>query len=116
MAIYVKNSELLKEIIISKEQKKLTPSALNMLMRIANESNKKLRYRNPLDKEDCISSAIEDLLRYWDRFDPTKSSNAFAFYTQMCKNGYGKGWKKLHPEGFDNSLSLSQDNVYNNFC
>lgn len=116
MAIYVKNSDLLREIIKSKEQKKLTPEALAMLMRIANEGNKKLRYKNPLDKEDCISSAIEDLLRYWDRFDPAKSNNPFAFYTQMCKNGYGKAWKKLHPEGFDNSLSLSQDNVYNNFC
>lgn len=116
MAVYVKNSDLLREIIISKELKQLTPSALTMLIRIANESNKKLRYKNPLDKEDCISSAIEDLLRYWNRFDPAKSTNAFAFYSQIAKNGFGKAWKKLHPEGFDNALSLSQDNVYNNFC
>jgi hypothetical protein len=116
MAIYVKNSDLLEEIIVSKEQKKLTPRAFEMLMKIANESNKKLRYKNPLDKEDCISSAIEDLLKYWDRFDPAKSNNPFAFYTQIAKNGYGKVWKKLHPEGFDNMLSLSQDNVHNNFC
>lgn len=113
---YVKNSDLLKEIIVSKEKGSLTPKALDMLMRIANESNKRLRYKNPLDKEDCISGAIEDLLRYWDRFDPAKSNNPFAFYSQMAKHGFGKVWKKLHPEGFDNTLSLSQDNVYSNFC
>lgn len=110
---YVKNSELLKEIILCKEQNKLSPRAVEMFIKIAHESNKRLRYKDPMDKEDCISGALEDLCRYWNRFDPAKSTNAFAFYSQMAKHGFAKVWKKLHPEEFEQQLSLSQDNLYN---
>lgn len=83
-----------------------------MLILIANESNKKLKYKDPMDREDCISGAIEDLMRYWDRFNPAKSTNAFAFYSQMAKHGFAKTWKKLHPPDKGQTLSISQDNVF----
>lgn len=112
MPHYVKNSELLEEIKKSKAQGKLTPAAVDMLRKIAEESNKKLKYKDPMDKEDCISTAILDLLLYWDRFDPSYSTNAFAFYSQIAKHGFAKGWKKLHHPDKGQTLSLSQDNVY----
>jgi DNA-directed RNA polymerase specialized sigma subunit len=112
MPHYLKPKELLEEILKSKEQGKLTPTAVTMLVKLATESNKKLKYRDEKDKEDCIAFAIEDLLRYWDRFDITKSNNAFAFYTQIAKHGFAKGWKKIHKYG--THVPISEDGgLYN---
>jgi DNA-directed RNA polymerase specialized sigma subunit len=112
MPHYVKNKDLLAEVIKSKENGKLTPQAVEMFRKIAKESNKNLSYKNPMDREDCISSAIEDMLKYWDRFDPEVSTNAFAFYSQMAKNGFAKGWKKLHHPKKGQMLSLSDGNSF----
>lgn len=95
MSKYIDQKRLLQEIIKSKEQNELTPDALKMLMLIANELSKVLKFKYEEDKKDCVAFAIEDLIRYWRNFDPDKSSNAFAYYTQIAKNGLAKGWKKL---------------------
>lgn len=105
----LKKDDLLNEVLTSKERDELTPRAVQMFQLIAVNANRKLRYRNQMDKEDCISGGIEDLLKYWRRFDPTVSDNAFAFFTQMAKHGFAKVWKKLHPNGFEQSISLSND-------
>ena len=107
MAAYVKPKELYEEICISLEQKKLTKKAEEMLILIAQRANTKLRYENPMDREDCISFAMLDLFKYWDRFKPEKTTNAFSFFTQVAKNGYAKGWNKLHPGKYKGTISLS---------
>jgi len=112
MPHYVKNKDLLSEILISKEQGKLTDTAVSMFILIATESNKNLHYEYPMDKEDCISAALEDLIKYWDRFNPEKSTNAFAFYSQIAKHGFAKGWKRLHHPDKGPTLSISEDSIY----
>lgn len=104
----IPKADLLAEVMKSKEQDQLTARCMQMFILIATNSNRKLRYRNPMDKEDCIAGGLEDLIKYWRRFDPAISDNAFAFYTQIAKHGFAKVWKKLHPNGFDN-ISLSND-------
>lgn len=106
MAAYLKGSELYEEICKSLEQGKLTRKAQDMLILIAENANKKLPYTNSMDREDCISFAKYDLFKYWDRFKPEKTRNAFAFYTQIAKNGYAKGWHKLHPGKYKGTISL----------
>ena len=105
---YVKPKELYLEICASLEQKKLTPRAIEMLILIAERANQKLKYKNPQDREDCIGFALLDLFKYWDRFKPEKTTNAFAFYTQIAKNGYAKGWHKLHPGKYKGTVSLDK--------
>jgi hypothetical protein len=51
-----------------------------------------------MDKDDCIQSAMMDILKYWRGFKPEKSTNAFAYYTTIIYKGAAKGWNKLHPE------------------
>jgi hypothetical protein len=119
MAVYVKNSELVKEIIESKKNGQLTPAAIEMFIKITHEISKKLKYKDPMDREDCISAAIEDLLKYWKNFDAQKMydlgkvPNAFAYFSQISKNGMAKGWKKLHHPDAGQMLSISHDGVYN---
>lgn len=114
MAVYVKNSLLLKEIIKSKEEGKLTPQAVTYLNKIVKECSRVLKYKDPLDKEDCQAFAMLDILLYWNRFNPERSSNAFAFYSQIAKNGLAKGWRKLHPVKSTDMVRISQSQgIYN---
>jgi hypothetical protein len=51
------------------------------------------------------------------RFNPEKSNNPFAYFTQIAKNGFAKGWKKLHPPKNPKTIPFSyitgDDNSYN---
>jgi DNA-directed RNA polymerase specialized sigma subunit len=78
------------------------------------EISKVFKYKMEEDKEDCQAFAMEDVIRYWNRFDPEKSNNAFAFYTQMIKNGFAKGWRRLYPIKSSQKISISKEyGVYN---
>lgn len=110
---YVDPIEFREEIIKSKEKDELTPRAVEMVIRMANEVSRTNSYKYPMDKEDCVAAAIEDVLRYWRGYDPAKSEFAFAYFTRMIFNGLKKGWKKLHPIKTINKVSLSHENVFN---
>jgi len=92
----INKKELREEIVKSKENDKLTPNALKSLIEIANHAINRLPYNNPIDREDCIQSALYDLMKYWRNYNPEISDNAFAFYTQMAKNGYAKVFNVIH--------------------
>lgn len=114
MPQYVNNKQLYLEIIASKEKGELTPDALKMLDKMVKEISKVFKYKMEEDKEDCQAFAMEDVIKYWNRFNPEKSNNAFAFYTQMIKNGFAKGWRKLHPIKSSQMVSISKEyGVYN---
>ena len=104
---YVTNKTLVPEIIKSKEQGKLTKEAIKMLIMLSERAIRKLQYKDPEDRRDCLAFAQMDLFKYWDRFNPEKSNNAFAYYTQIAKKGYAKGWNKLHPKKYSGTIRMS---------
>tara|TARA_B100000900_G_scaffold402169_1_gene407738 strand:- start:22433 stop:22798 length:366 start_codon:yes stop_codon:yes gene_type:complete len=113
---YLNNRDLLEEIKKSREQDELTPKALKMLMMLAERSSNRLQYRDPDDKQDCIAYAYMDLYRYWRNFDPARSSNAFAYFTEVAKRGFAKGWNALHPKKYHGTVSINgsadSDGIY----
>lgn len=113
---YVKNAELLNEILISRERGELTPRAVEMIVKICKNASQKLYYNNPQDREDCIAYAIEDCLTHWKNFDPTKSDNPnpFAFFTSVCICGYARAWRQMGKMTFPDSImiSLSDNTIY----
>ena len=104
---YLNNRDLLEQIILSKEQDELTPKALEFLMLLADKCSRKLSYANPDDRQDCIASAYMDLFKYWRNFNP-KYPNAFAYFTEIAKRGYAKGWNKIHPQKYKGTLSIDR--------
>lgn len=114
---YVRNSDLMIAIVESKKAGKLTPDTIAMFSLMIQGISKKMAYKDPEDKEDCMAFAMEDLCKYWDRFDPEKSNNPFAYFTQIAKNGFAKGWKKIHPPKNPKTIPFSHitgmDNTYN---
>ena len=114
---YVNNTDLMAAILKSKENGHLTPETIKMFTLMIQGISKKMAYKDPEDREDCMSFAMEDLVRYWNRFDPSKSNNPFAYYTQIAKNGFAKGWKKIHPPNSPRTIPFSyitgDNNTYN---
>lgn len=111
---HVKNKDLREEIILSKEQNNLTKKALDMLMLMADKFANKMTYLDPDDRKDCVAFAVMDCYLYWRGYDPEKSQNAFAYYTQIIKNGMGKGWRKLHGHfPHSSKISISHHQIYN---
>lgn len=94
---YVRNKDLLAEIIKSREQDEITVEASEMFTLIATNLSTRLIYQNEDDRKDCIQAAVTECLTYWRSFDPDRSPNPnpFAYFTQVCKNGFAKCWRSL---------------------
>lgn len=91
---YVNNKTLLEEMIKyrtkvleSKENNTKKPAIPNYvgqcLMLIANRLSHKPNFYSYSYKEEMISDGIENCIMYIDNFDPEKSKNPFAYFTQI---------------------------------
>jgi len=93
-AHYVNNKEFLEALIAYKEQVDAakergeeTPVVTRYIgecfIKIATHLSYKSNFINYTFKDDMISDGIENCLTAVQKFDPTKSSNPFAYYTQI---------------------------------
>lgn len=55
------------------------------IMKIATKLSHKSRFYNYSYKDICFSEAYVNVIKYLDRFKPEKSTNAFAWITQIIK-------------------------------
>lgn len=110
--LYVSNPYLLEEIKKSKAQDQLTDNAIKMLHLMAENITKKKHYKCAEDKEDCIQTAMMDIVMYWRGFDPDKYSNPFAYYTSLLVNGLSKGWNKIYGKFKASDLASIDTNIF----
>jgi DNA-directed RNA polymerase specialized sigma subunit len=91
---YVDNERFLSEmtkfrndVIIAKENNAERPRVPNYigdcLFKIATHLARKPNFANYTFKEDMVSDGVENCLLYIDNFDPEKSKNPFAYFTQI---------------------------------
>ena len=106
---YLNNKDLREQIVISLENDELTREAQKMLQLLAERTINKLSYVNEEDRKDCLQFALLDLLKYWRNYKP-EFPNAFAYYTEIAKRGYAKGWNKIHPNKYKGTLSMDRIN------
>jgi hypothetical protein len=102
---YLNNKDLHTAMSESKDLGELTPIAQNMLILLAERAINKMSYVNGDDRQDCLQFAILDLLKYWRNFNPDYP-NAFAYFTEIAKRGYAKGWNKIHPLKYKGTISI----------
>ena len=67
---YVNNVDLLEELYLSIDQDELTRKGLDMLMKLAQRTQRKLYYSCEDDKQHCLSEAYFDLIKRWKKFNP----------------------------------------------
>lgn len=101
--MYLNNKDLYCEIIVSKAQGKLTRKAEQMLNLLAKEALKKNRkYWSNNDKLDCYQSGLLDMFQNWYNFNEEKSTNSFAYFTEIFKRGSAKGFNEIYRKKGDN--------------
>jgi DNA-directed RNA polymerase specialized sigma subunit len=86
--MYITKAELLKEVIISKQKGKMSNELARMLMLLTSKYAKSSNFARYTFNEDMQAFALMMLVRTWNSFDPTKSENPFAFFTQCIKNSF----------------------------
>jgi hypothetical protein len=101
--IYLNTRDLYKEIIVSKGLGELTPKSKEYFYLLVKNISKKFLYSNIDDRSDCEGEAIIQLLKNWYLFDENKSENVFAYYTEVCKRGFAKGFNQLYKKDYKTS-------------
>ena len=111
---YLKNKDLYLEIIRSKDASTCTPELMNMFILISEKLSHKFNYKVPIDRQDCIWGGVEDAWKYFWSFDPSTSTNAFAYCSQIIKNGQAKQNRKLYDPYFKDVgyKQVSLNNIY----
>ena len=93
-AHYVDNKKFLQAMIehrdkcrIAEEKGKKKPDVSNYIgecfLKIANHLSYRPNFINYTFRDDMISDGIENCLQYMDNFNPEKSNNPFAYFTQI---------------------------------
>jgi len=67
---YLNNADLLEEMYKSNDKGELTRKALDMLMLLAERTQRKLPYPCEDDKQQCLSEAYVDIWQRWTKFNP----------------------------------------------
>ena len=91
---YVDNKKFLEAMIEyrarctnAEEQKESKPDVTNYIgecfLKIANHLSYRPNFINYTYRDDMISDGIENCLQYMSNFDPAKSKNPFAYFTQI---------------------------------
>lgn len=80
---YVTNEELLKEIRKSKEIGDITPALARMWMLMCKRLGSKSCFASYSYRDDMVSEALMNMCKSGLKFDESRSSNPFAFYTTM---------------------------------
>jgi len=132
---YVNNKELLHALIVYKnkvkeaqENEKPKPRITNYLgecfLKIATHLSYKPNFVNYMFREDMISDGIENCVQYINNFDPEKSRNPFAYFTQIIHYAFLRRIQKekkqmeiknkiLEKTGYDQVFKVD-DNVLSN--
>ena len=91
---YVDNKKFLEAMIEyrekcekAKEKNRNKPDVTNYIgecfLKIANHLSYRPNFINYTFRDDMISDGIENCLQYMDNFNPDKSKNPFAYFTQI---------------------------------
>tara|TARA_A100001201_G_scaffold76605_1_gene69068 strand:+ start:1188 stop:1658 length:471 start_codon:yes stop_codon:yes gene_type:complete len=132
---YVNNKEFLEalivyraEVAVAQEKGLPTPRITNYLgecfLKIATHLSYKPNFVNYMFREDMICDGIENCVQYIKNFDPAKSSNPFAYFTQIIHYAFLRRIQKekrqmdirtkiIERSGFDEVFSSDGD-IYNN--
>ena len=87
---YLTNKQMLEEWYKCKELGEVTPRFALSLKLLSERAAR--RYGNNNWYEDNASNGLLRMLETWEKFNPEKSQNPFAYFTQIAKMEYIKLW------------------------
>ena len=134
---YVNNKELLQALIVyrekvadAKEKDLPKPRITNYLgecfLKIATHLSYKPNFVNYMFRDDMISDGIENCVQYIHNFDPEKSRNPFAYFTQIIHYAFLRRIQKekkqldiktkiIERSGFDEVMNVDDNAMSSTF-
>lgn len=128
---YVNNQDLLtalitykRKVAIAKEKGLPKPRVNNYIggcfLKIATHLSYRPNFINYMYKDDMICDGVENCIQYIDNFDPEKSNNPFAYFTQIVYYAFLRRIQKekrqmdikekiLEKSGYDEVFSVDGD-------
>lgn len=114
MAEYLKNKDLLAEVLKCQKNGELSVELKEMFMLMLKKIiSQKFYSVDKYDRDEYFQEGYLRLDRYWNSFDIEKGNNAFTYYTEIIKRSCALTFKKLHAtKGEPNAILISLDNLY----
>jgi DNA-directed RNA polymerase specialized sigma subunit len=131
---YVNNKEFLEALVIYRKKvneaknagephPKVPDYIGECFLKIATHLSYRPNFVNYMFKDDMICDGIENCLQYIDNFDPAKSTNPFAYFTQIIYYAFLRRIQKekkqldiktklLEKSGFDEVFSVDSGMGY----
>jgi DNA-directed RNA polymerase specialized sigma subunit len=111
--IHYKNE--LKEAVEKGKDKPIVPNYIGeSILKICNNLAKKPNFSGYTYKQDMISDGIMDCISAVDNFDPDRTNNPFAYFTQIAWNAFLRRIQKekkqtyIKHKNFENSFLMSE--------
>lgn len=106
------------EILVSKGLGKLTRKSEKMLVLLAEGALRKKTYFYEEDKKDCLQTSYLNMFTNWQSFNPDKTINAFAYFTEIHKRSttemintlYMKKGLKKEEQSYIKTISINSTN------
>ena len=119
---YLTNKNLMAEVIACKETGIMSDKLAKMFMMLVEKYGRKSNFYGYTYNEDMQAYALMELVKRWQGFDPERSNNPFAFYTQAIKNSFYQMLNKekrqrdirdelLIDKGYEPSFKYSNDHA-----
>ena len=111
---YIDNKEFLKHIKRYKRNKKAGISDYlgKCFLDIATHLSFKPNFINYTYKEEMIGDGIENCLMYINNFDPKKSSNPFAYFTQIIYYAFLRRIQKEKKQSYIKHKSIEHEGIF----
>ncbi len=94
------------------ERPRVTPYIGDCIMKIAVHLSHKPNFFNYSYKEEMISDGIENCLQYIDNFDPEKSNNPFAYFTQIIYYAFLRRLQKEKKQQYTKYKYRDEMNIF----
>jgi hypothetical protein len=85
---YLNNADMLVQLKISLHDGKMSDTFTHMMMMLTDRYGSLARFAGYTYIDDMKAYALLMVVRTWFKFDPKKSSNPFAFFTQCIKHSF----------------------------
>lgn len=110
MVVYI---EQIKQAQVNEKPKPRVPNYIaSCILKIATRLSGKHNYMNNSHyREEMIMDGVENCLRYIANFDPTKSNNPFAYFTQIVTNAFNRRIEKEKKEDYIKHKYTQYNNV-----
>ena len=112
LAALIKRQEKIKEMEASGDDPpRITNYLGECILKIANHLSYRPNFINYTYREEMISDGIENCLQYIDKFNPEKSNNPFAYFTQIIYYAFVRRIQKEKKQQAIKEKLLKESNI-----